>query len=139
MPQDLTAGFWRPKLERIGERMRVVHKLLIDQAKHEYERTHGPIKGPYALFALVAQDPFFAWLQPMTRLMVDIDDLLDRKEKPLSREDLDGVRRRFEGLIAARTEAFSIRYLDFLHTSPDVVAEHGRLQAALHAWPAAPA
>ena len=132
MAQELAGGFWRPKLDRIAERMRVVHKLLIDEAKREYERTRGPIKGPYALFALVAQDPFFAWLQPMTRLMVDIDDLLDRKEKPLSKEDLEGVRARFDGLLAARTETFSIRYLDLLHTSPDVVAEHGRLQAALH-------
>lgn len=131
--QDLTGGFVRPKLDRIAERMRTVHKLLIDEAKRMYERERGPIKGPYALFALVAQDPFFAWLQPMTRLLVEIDDLGDRKDPPLAQKDLEWVRERFDGLLAARTEPFSIRYHDLLHTSPDVVAEHGRLQGALRA------
>jgi hypothetical protein len=131
--QELTGGFARPKLEKIADRMRTVHKLLIDETKHAYERERGRIQGPYALFALVAQDPYFAWLQPMTRLLVEIDDLGDRKDKPLSQEDLEWVRGRFDGLLAARTGAFSIRYHDLLHTSPDVVAEHGRLQAAFRA------
>ncbi|HEX7899568.1 MAG TPA: hypothetical protein VF950_17500 [Planctomycetota bacterium] len=131
--QELSGGFVRPLLDKIADRMRTVHKLLIDEGKRAYERERGQIKGPYALFALVAQDPFFAWLQPMTRLLVEIDDLGDRKDKPLGREDLEWVRKRFDGLLAARTEAFSIRYHDLLHTSPDVVAEHGRLQAALRA------
>lgn len=131
--QELSGGFTRPKLDTIADRMRTVHKLLIDEAKRMYERERGPIKGPYALFALVAQDPFFAWLQPMTRLLVEIDDLGDRKDKPLGQADLEWVRERFDGLLAARTEPFSIRYHDLLHTSPDVVAEHGRLQAAMRA------
>lgn len=131
--QELTGGFARPKLDRISERMKTVHRLLIDEAKRAYERERGPIKGPYALFALVAQDPYFAWLQPMTRLLVEIDDLGDRKAPPLAQKDLEWVRERFDGLLAARTEQFSIRYHDLLHTSPDVVAEHGRLQAALRA------
>lgn len=131
--QDLTGGFSRPKLDRVIERMKTVHRLLIDEAKRSYERERGPIKGPYALFALVAQDPYFAWLQPMTRLLVEMDDLGDRKEPPLTQKDLEWVRERFDGLLAARAEQFSIRYHDLLHTSPDVVAEHGRLQAALRA------
>jgi hypothetical protein len=131
--QELTGGFARPKLDRISELMRTVHRLLIDEVKRAYERERGPIKGPYALFALVAQDPYFAWLQPMTRLLVEIDDLGDREAPPLTQKDLEWVRERFDGLLAARTEQFSIRYHDLLHTSPDVVAEHGRLQAAMRA------
>ena len=65
----------------------------------------------------------------------DIAKMIDHSllNPALTQKDLEWVRERFDGLLAARAEPFSIRYHDLLHTSPDVVAEHGRLQAALRA------
>lgn len=135
MGQELSSGFPRKRLDRIAEALRTVHRLLIEATKHEYERTHGPVKGPYALFALAAQDPAFAWLQPMTRLIVDAEDFIDGKERPAADADVIAIRDRAQAMIHDTKQPFGVRYLDLVHTSPDVAAEHGRLQTLLRRDP----
>jgi hypothetical protein len=70
-----------------------LHRSLIDATKIEYELRHGPIPNPYALFALVSQDPFFQWLQPMTRLLVELEELRDRVPPPTAEETAAALRR----------------------------------------------
>jgi len=132
MGQDLFKGSARAKLDRMGGAMRVLHKALIDVTQHDYERTHGKVKSPYALFALVAQDPAFAWLQPMTRLIVEIEDVVGRPLPPPSKEDLAEIRKKIEQLLVTVGEPFSTRYLALIQSSPEIAAEHGRFQGVLN-------
>ena len=131
MGQDLFKGSARSKLDRMGEAMRVLHKALIDHTRHEYERTHGKVTSPYALFALVANDPAFAWLQPMTRLIVEMEDLVGRKEKPPTEPEVAEMRKRIDGLLESKGEAFSDKYLGLLQSSPEIAVENGKLRATL--------
>src|SRR5689334_16356224 len=57
-----------------------LHKTLLDNEKYEYEQVHAPIGSPGAYFQLVLNDPWFAWLRPMSGLVVRIDEALDAKE-----------------------------------------------------------
>ena len=132
MGQDLFKHSVRAKLDRMGAAMRVLHKALIDHTQHEYERTHGKVKSPYALFALVAQDPTFAWLQPMTRLIVEIEDVVGRPLPPPARADVAEIRKRIDQLLVTVGEAFSTRYLALIQSSPEIAAEHGRFQGVLN-------
>ena len=132
MGQDLFKGSARAKLDRMGAGMRVLHKALIDVTQHEYERAHGKVKSPYQLFALVAQDPAFAWLQPMTRLIVEIEDVVGRPLPPPSKADLVEMRKKVDQLLVTVGEPFSTRYLALIQSSPEVAAEHGRFQGVLH-------
>lgn len=132
MGQDLFGGSARSRLDRIAGAMRVLHKALIENTRHEYERIHGTVKNPYTLFNLVAQDPLFAWLQPMTRLIVEIEDLVGRPLPPPQESDVQESRKRIDGLLLSRGGSFSAQYLGLLQTSPEVAAEHGRFQAVLN-------
>lgn len=132
MGQDLFRGSVRSKLDRMGEAMRVLHKALIDHTQHEYERTHGKVTSPYALFALVANDPAFAWLQPMTRLIVEIEDVVGRPLPPPAAADLKEMRSKVDRLLVTPGEAFSTRYLGLVQSSPEIAAEHGRLHGVLN-------
>jgi hypothetical protein len=132
MGQDLFRGSVRSRLDRMAAAMRVLHKALIDVTQHEYERTHGKVQNPYALFALVANDPAFAWLQPMTRLIVDIEDLIGRPLPPPMEPDVPETRRRIDFLLVTSGEPFSLRYLGLVQTSPEIAAEHGRLHGVLN-------
>ena len=69
---DLFGNSAKTKLDRLAAAMRTLHKALIDETQREYERAHGKVTTPYQLFALVTSDPAFAWLQPMTRLIVGL-------------------------------------------------------------------
>src|SRR6185295_18009916 len=111
MGQDLFKGSARSLLDRMGAALRTLHKALIDHTQHEYERAHGKVKSPYALFALVAHDPAFAWLQPMTRLIVEIEDVVGRPLPPPAKSDLVELRKRVEQLLVKVGEPFSTRYL----------------------------
>lgn len=132
MAQDLFKNSVRAKLDRMGAAMRILHKALIDVTQHEYERSHGKVKSPYALFALVANDPAFAWLQPMTRLIVEIEDVVGRPLPPPAKTDLVELRKKVDQLLVTVGEPFSTRYLALVQSSPEIAAEHGRFQAAMH-------
>jgi hypothetical protein len=132
MGQDLFKNMARAKLDRMAAALRVLHKALIDVTQHEYERTHGKVKNPYALFALVANDPAFAWLQPMTKLIVEVEDIVGRPLPPPAKSDVLEVRKRIDALLVTIGEPFSTRYLALVQSSPEVAAEHGRLHGVLN-------
>ena len=131
MGQDLFKGSARSTLDRMGAAMRILHKSLIDITQVEYERAHGKVTSPYTLFALVANDPAFAWLQPMTRLIVEIEDVVGRPLPPPAKSDLVELRKKVEQLLVTAGEPFSTRYLALVQSSPEIAVEHGRFQAVM--------
>ena len=131
MGQDLFGNSAKNKLDRMAAAMRTVHKALIDQTQREYERAHGKVTSPYTLFALVANDPTFAWLQPMTRLIVEMEDLLGRKEAPPLETEVAALRRSIDQLLVAEGQPFSTRYLALVQSSSEIAVENGRLHAVL--------
>ena len=118
MPQDL---FGSPpnSLGRLVEALRAVHKSLIDSTRRDYEKRHGRIENPYALWRLVAQDPAFAWLRPMTQLIVELEES----------SDLDPARGKVRELLS--DGEFAAAYQARVQSDPEVAVEHGRLQSAL--------
>ena len=126
----------RKRLDELTHALRPLHKTLVELVRIDYEKRHGrAIAGPVQLFQLLTQDPFFAWLHPMSALMAEIDELYDQKE-PIEPADLDAVRQTLEGLIGDRgqepsPDSFVSRYLEILQDSPDVVMAHARLRKSL--------
>lgn len=133
MGQDLFGNSVRSRLGRIAEAARVLHKALIDETQREFEKTHGRITNPYALFTLVANDPAFAWLQPMTRAIVDVEDILGRMVPPPAEADVVAVKKKLEHLLTADSEAFATKFKALIQTSPDIAVEQGRFHAVLRA------
>src|SRR6266404_821722 len=50
-----------------------LHKTVLDAARREYERGHGRLRNTEFLSVLI-EDPAFAWLNPLTALIVRIDE-----------------------------------------------------------------
>lgn len=94
MSQDLFAGPWKSRLEELVAALRIVHKALIDSTQRDYERIHGRVENPHALFRLAAKDPAFAWLRPMTQLIVELEESSGRKK------DLEDARRKIRELLS---------------------------------------
>src|SRR5262245_65802907 len=70
----------RPLLEFRDTLLRL-HKVLLDSERAVYEATVGPIHSPNHFFQLLTGDPWFAWLRPISQLIVAIDETLDAKEE----------------------------------------------------------
>ena len=76
-------------LEQAGARQRVMalrvallrlHKALLESERAGYEKVFGKIGSPYQFLQLAATDSWFAWLRPVTQLIVAMDELLEAKE-----------------------------------------------------------
>src|SRR5574341_1384582 len=69
----------RPLVELHDALLRL-HKVLLDSERAVYEKEFGPIRSPNHFFQLLTNDPWFAWLRPISQLIVAIDETLDAEE-----------------------------------------------------------
>jgi hypothetical protein len=79
MSSPLVEQAVRQKLQQVRNTILTLHKALLDSDRTAYEILHGRIGSPGAFLQLLINDPWFAWLQPMTTLIVQIDEALAAK------------------------------------------------------------
>jgi hypothetical protein len=105
-----------------------LHKTLIDSERTVYEADIGPVQSPHHFFQLLTNDPWFAWLRPISQLIVMVDEVLDARE-PLTNENIDAViMESVFLLVPAKGEGeFSARYLAALQRDPAVVLAHAQV------------
>lgn len=102
-----------------------LHKAVIEFEKERYEKTVGAIQSPYQFLQLVTRDPWFAWLHPLSQLIVSIDEAVEEKE-PLTEAMADALRTQARSLLVAaeNAESFSGHYFVALQNEPQVVMAH---------------
>src|SRR5664279_1056050 len=69
----------RQRLTAVREALLNLHKALLESERISYEQTFGKITSPYQFLKLLTEDPWFAWLQPVTQLLAAMDVALDAK------------------------------------------------------------
>ena len=122
----------RSRLGELRSRLLDLHKTLLDDAKVAYEMDRGRIPSAGALLQLVIGDPWFAWLQRLSGLIVRIDEMTateamatDADAKALF-EQVDRL------LVPSETGAdFARRYFEALQRQPAVVLAHGDVKRVL--------
>lgn len=128
-PDDETRAAMRSALREISRNLIPLHRALIDAAKEDYAFVFGPVQQPTHLLRLLNEDAFFAWLKPITALIVDIDEMARRD---FERADAEAVAGRVEALFGNAPERdFSEHYVPILQRSVDVAANHAALRKAL--------
>ena len=114
----------RQQLDDVRRGLLRVHKALLEDARIRYEREQGRIEGSGALLRLVLNDPWFAWLHPLSGLVVQIDELLAADE-PTS-VDGETLLNQARGLMRPdeNGEGFARRYHRAIQDVPDVLIAH---------------
>jgi hypothetical protein len=103
-----------------------LHKTLVDSERVSYEKTIGAIRSPNHFLQLLTQDPWFAWLHPLSELIVSMDEVLDDQE-PLTLATMEAWIKQIRLLMVPSEvgEGFSRHYFDAMQRDPDVVLAHG--------------
>jgi hypothetical protein len=116
------------RLQQLRNVLLKLHKALVDSERVTYEQTMGAIQSPNHFLQLVTRDPWFAWLQPMSKLIVAMDEALDEKE-PLTSAGVDTFLQQTRLLLVVSEEGdgFSKHYFDALQRDPDVVLAHAEV------------
>jgi len=106
-------------MNALRRRLLELHKTLVDVEREGYERGRGRMTDGEFLKALI-DDPSFAWLGPLTALIVRVDELESDDVPPEYRAEIKRLLRPDDlGL------AFQRRYHEILQRSPDALVAHG--------------
>ena len=118
----------RAALREVSKLLLPLHRALIDAAKEDYAFAVGPIEKPAQLLQLLTDDPFFAWLKPVTSLIVDIDEMA-RTDFEVS--DIAAVADRLDLLFGPKAgQEFASQYVPMLQRSVDVAMSHAAIRKA---------
>lgn len=115
-----------------------LHKTFLEWERVTYDRVHGRT-APGELLRVVMTDPQFAWLRPVSELIVRIDVALDM-EAPDAPIDVDAIVAQARHLVTPddRDDAYAQRYRAALQDLPDAVLAHRDVTAVLKTAPSAP-
>lgn len=110
-----------------------LHKVLLDWERSGYERIHGR-QSSHDLLQVLLSDPQFAWLRPMSQLIVRIDEILSEETPPM-RNDVDAVFAELKALTTPNENGntYERRYDMVLQEQPDAVFAHRDLIKLLKA------
>lgn len=104
-----------------------LHKTLLDWERADYEMVHGRME-PMQALQLIYNHEQFAWLRPMSGLIVRIDETLDAEE-PV---DLVALMTDAQELTSpAVGSARGARYHAALQELPEAVLAHGQVVTLL--------
>ena len=127
------------RLQQVRDTLIKLHKTLVESETATYEKTFGKIPSPNHLLKLLTNDPWFAWLHPLSLLIVSMDEALDEKE-PLTAGKVNALVKESSALLVASetSEGFARHYFDALQRDPDVVFAHADASKLLSPRKSAP-
>ena len=128
-PDDEARAAHRAALRDVSRHLMPLHRALIDAAKDDYAFAYGPVEQPTRLLGLLNEDPFFAWLKPVTSLIVDIDEMSRRDFEAAEVKEIAGRLDRFFG--PSPDSEFAKQYVPVLQKSVDVAVNHAALRGAI--------
>jgi hypothetical protein len=128
-PDDPLRARQREALRETSKSLLPLHQRLINVAKEHYFVITSMRATPTELVGLLMSDPFFAWLKPVTALIVDIDEMARVDFEPA---DVARIVDRVERLFGVSAEnAFAEKYVPILQSDVDVAIAHAALRQAL--------
>jgi hypothetical protein len=106
-----------------------LHRALVDSERREYERIRGRMTDRAFLEALIGA-PELAWLNPLTSLIVRLEETL---EESAAQEAVQDCIAEIRKLLKPNAEGqgFQRKYAEAMQRSPEVVVAHGRAVGAL--------
>jgi hypothetical protein len=120
------------RLDPLRKGLLDLHKALVDSERITYEQTIGAIRSPNEFLQLLTNDPWFAWLRPLSQLIVAMDEAMEEKE-PLTAVAADAFFSQTRALlvVSEEGEGFARHYFDALQRDPDVVLAHAEMAKQL--------
>jgi len=130
---EAAADSARERLTELRQTLLTLHKALLDSERTSYEIVHGAISSPSAFLQLLINDNWFAWLRPITTLLVQIDETLAAKKPPATSRDLERFIEDTRALLSPSREVngFWKRYSTAIQRDPGVAVLHEKIEKQL--------
>lgn len=110
-----------------------LHRGLVDLERQDYEKRHGP-QGAGDFLQVMAYGEEMRWLEPLSRLIVMLDEAIDgAADAQITPLAVAQRARELIGLDRDSTDGFKSRYAERFDAAPALVQAHTRAVAALKA------
>lgn len=121
-----------PSLATVRDAVLAVHRNLLETERLAWERMNGRVAGTLELLRLAIEDPWFAWLRPLTALIAAMDEAL-QDDSPEADARVAAILAETAALLRPDENGsdFQQRYDEFVQRAPDVAVAHGRLMRVL--------
>jgi hypothetical protein len=128
----MQSGSHKAHRDNLSRALLRLHKALLDDERVAYERVYGRIESNGAFLQLVLGDAWFAWLRPLSQLMVRLDELGEGEEGSAYAE-ITALMASMRTLLTPMEEGdgFGRHYFNALQREPDVVLAHAAVKALL--------
>lgn len=112
-----------------------LHKDVVAYDRLGYERLYGPV-GSGRFVQILIEEPWFRWLDPLSRLIIEIDEELesDVQLDETCRAIANSTERLFAPVGDNVESEFCRRYKQSLQGDPQVVLSHGQLLSVIKAF-----
>lgn len=128
-PDDPARAELRAALRDVWNQLLPLHRALIEASRAEFIASGGVVNGPGHLLQLLQEETHFAWLRPLTSLIVDIDSTA---RTDFDRAGFDALARRLEKFFGSGAgEEFSRHYLPLIQRNVDVAIGHAAVRQLL--------
>ncbi|HEY2094514.1 MAG TPA: hypothetical protein VGJ81_21845 [Thermoanaerobaculia bacterium] len=128
-PDDPARATLRASLRELSKNLLPLHRALINAARDDYNFAFGDEVTPNRLMQLMQEDPFFAWLKPVTSVIVDIDEMA---RVDFEAADYDAIVARVDRLFGTKVDGdFAEKYVPILQRDVDVAIAHAALRPSL--------
>jgi len=119
------------KLNELRHALLQLHKALLDTQRNLYEKKHGRVRKEVELFKLVTEHRSFAWLSPLSMLIVSIDETLEADF--VHPKEILSLQMRIKTLVKPSHTGieFAKKLERALQASPDVVLALGEVSQLL--------
>jgi hypothetical protein len=110
-----------------------LHKVLLDAQRNHYEKQHGRVGSSGEMLQLVISDENFAWLHPISELIVQIDTATDDDDQPLTPDAAQTLLQQMRALLTPHEggTGFARHYFDAIQSDPNISYAHGQVMTAM--------
>lgn len=132
--ESLISAESRDRLRGVSRALLRLHKSLLDDERTQFERVRGRIESSGEFLQLVLHDEWFAYLRPLSALMVQIDELLDAEEA--TKEEAVALIAQARAMLKPSETGteFERRYYAAIQREPDVIFAQRELRQLLTAY-----
>ena len=130
MPETTTP---MQRLQAARHALLKLHKVLLDAQRSRYEKEHGRVGLAGEMLQLVIGDESFAWLHPISELIVQIDTATDDADQPLTPSTATQLLQQIRALLTPNESGagFARQYFDAIQNDPDIAYAHGQVMMAM--------
>lgn len=121
----------KTKVKKLSHVLKDVHKRFLENEREQAENFFQKKIAPFEFLLMLTQDKNFAWLQPFSALIAEIDAFTDEVEV-IEKKDLICIRDQVEYLMSHQSSSVMNRYNHHLNNDATFIMLHSSLKMELN-------